>query len=211
MDCTYFRALGSAIIDNEASDAEIAEFNEHIASCEDCRLWFDALKILKDETSHLSEAAPPELKARVMASVANNKKSKGSFFSRFRFTAVAAVVAIIIFAANGFIGGEEASNLPQVASETPNASSRMVPIPDQILPGTDTETPEVPYDRAFSYVAYLKITDIPDFLEDAEFESHNGYRYYITDIQYDSLADFPHEIIALNLSLDTEGLIIIKE
>lgn len=211
MDCTYFRELGSAIVDNEASDAEIKEFNEHIATCEDCKCWFETIKILKEEAPHLSEDAPPELKTRVMASVANEKKGKGSFFSRFRFTAVAAAVAIIIFAANGFIGTEEVSNLPQVASEMPGVSSRMTPAPDQIAPGNVCETPDVPYNRNFSYVAYLRETNTPDFLIDAEFEVHNGYKYYITRVPYDSLVGLSHQLMAYNSTLDTEGLIIIKE
>ncbi|MBR5479425.1 MAG: hypothetical protein IKU84_04540 [Clostridia bacterium] len=207
MDCTYFRTLGSAIIDGEASDVEIKEFNDHITTCQDCAKWFETLKILK--TADLTSNAPDVLKERVIASVKNENK-KPSFFSRFRFTAVAAAVAIIVFAANGFMSSAPEEISPQTGENSPAVGSRMVPPPDQITVGNYTQTPENIYDRAFSYVIYVKDTNVENLLKDVDFEEKNGYKYYITNTKYEEFSSFNQEIIALNLSLDAEGLVIVN-
>ena len=208
MDCTYFRELGSAIIDGEASDDEIKEFNEHILTCDECRRWFETIKILKSETETMVEDAPAELKTRVMMSVKNENK-KPSFFSRFKFTAVAAAVAVIIFAANGFMDSVPEEVAPQTVEHAP-AAARMAPQPDQIAVGETVETPENIYDRAFSYVIYVKDATVNEVLKDLPFEEKDGYKYYITDMKYDSFSAYSQEIIALNLSLNEDGLVIIK-
>jgi len=209
MDCTYFRELGSAIIDNEANEAQVKEFNDHISTCDACKTWFETIKVLKNETESMVENVPVELKTRVMASIRNENK-KPSFFSRFRFTAVAAAVAIIIFAANGFMHNSPQEITPQTISETPPVGSRMAPLPDQIAVGEATDTPENIYDRAFSYVIYIKDSTVNDVLKDLIFEEKDGYKYYITDMKYDTFSSYSQEIIALNLSLETEGLVITK-
>ena len=208
MDCTYFRELGSAIIDGEATDAEIQKFNEHILTCDECKTWFETIKILKNETADMRADAPAELKARVMMGVKNANK-KPSIFSRFKFTAVAAAVAIIIFAANGFSGSAPEESAQQ-DTNAPAESSRMMPQTQQITAGAPTETPEIIYDRAFSYVIYVKDASVNDVLKDFDCEEKDGYKYYITDMKFDEFSSYAQEIMALNLSLDKDGLVIVK-
>lgn len=208
MSCTYFRELGSAIVDNEATDAEIKEFNEHILTCDECKTWFETIKILKNETADMRADAPEELKTRVMMGVKNANK-KPSFFSRFKFTAVAAAVAIIIFAANGFVGSPPEEVAPDTANKTP-MMSRTMPSPDRIAVGEAVETPENIYDRVFSYVIYVKDASVNDVLKDLDFEEKDGYKYYITNMKFDDFSSYGQEIIALNLSLDEDGLVIVK-
>lgn len=207
MDCSYFRTLGSAIVDNEATDTEIKEFNDHITTCPDCAKWFETLKVLK--TADLTCDAPDALKTRVMASVENADK-KPSFFKRFRFTAVAAAVAVIVIAVNSFIGTPPEENSSQPIEETSVMSGRMAPQPDKITTGVYGDTPENIYDRAFSFVIYVKDNGVESLLDGTKFEEKDGYKYYITDSEFDDFSHFSQEIIALNLSLDTQGLVIVK-
>ena len=219
MDCTHFRELGSAIIDNEATDAEIKEFNEHISTCAECAQWFETIKILKDETANLEEEVPEELKTRVMNSVSMVNK-KPSFFSRYRFTAVAAVIAVVILASSSLGIFESPQSVPKDSttptvqqspdlSVAPMPQSRLIAAPsgESTYPAPET----IPFEEEFSYVVYIKDQSVCDFLIDTGYEVKKGYRYYRTDKKLSDFEKYPQEIISFDSTSDAIGLVVVKE
>ena len=98
--CTHFRELASAFIDGELTHEEEAAFRTHLEACPNCAQWYAMFSLLHEETTALAVDAPPELKGRVMNSVKMMSKKGPSIFSRFKFTAAAAVIVLIVFAAS---------------------------------------------------------------------------------------------------------------
>lgn len=219
MNCSEYREIGSAIIDNEATDTEIAQFNAHIAECEECAKWYETIKILHEETPSLSEDVPPELKTRVMNSVTAKKKP---FFSQFKFTAAAAIIILISYAAGGlyskYVPDEVApQEILTVADEekvsaTPGMYSRSSILPDaEFKP--KMESAELPhYNSKQSFVILLHGSEIPNILKDVEYEEYSGHRYYkVPKEDFKLFKNFDYDSLPCDPDGATHGLVIIKQ
>lgn len=99
-DCMKYDMLISARLDGELSDEEARELDDHLASCEDCRRY---LRLMEDVKEGLRENLPPPpdtLKSGVMYKIGLEKKRSKLVFGAFgRWTAVAAVICVVIFGA----------------------------------------------------------------------------------------------------------------
>jgi hypothetical protein len=117
----YYRMLVSAAVDGEATEAELAELNEHIAGCPECAALLEAYKAVGSELAAGAEP-PAKLAEGVMYRVKNEKKKHRFAFGRF--TAIAAAAIVIIFAGRFALGGlfRDGSSAPKDAS-SPDASS----------------------------------------------------------------------------------------
>ncbi len=128
-ECKHFRALASAELDGEITEEERAALHAHLAQCPDCAQWAAAFSLLHKELPLLAEEPPAELRSRVKKSISLLSKKQPSLFSRFKFTAAAAVVVAILFAASVPIQKylpQENSTAPQDA-EAPHAELADVP------------------------------------------------------------------------------------
>lgn len=115
--CDKYREMISAMIDGELSNEELDELKAHLDICPECEQAYAMFSLLHEETANLDVEVPEELSSRVMQSVHNISK-KPSFLSRFKFTAAAAVIVLIIYAASGPIQ----NYLPNTETHTPSIS-----------------------------------------------------------------------------------------
>ncbi|MEG2570149.1 MAG: zf-HC2 domain-containing protein [Clostridia bacterium] len=142
--CAKFRELISATVDGEITGDEQAALDKHIASCPDCAAAFTVFSILHDETSSLNVSPPPELATRVMFGVRNANAKKPHFLSRFKFTAAAAVILLVVFVASGQISKyfpSEAStdfNAPSARTNAPLPDARL----DAVVPAPPVSQPQ---------------------------------------------------------------------
>lgn len=119
----YYRMLVSAAIDGEATEAELAELEEHIAGCPECAALLEAYKSVGSELA--VEAEPPaKLAEGVMYRVRNEKKKRRFAFGRFTAIAAAAIVIIFAgrFALSGMFKAGSADPNDPTGSDTPSVS-----------------------------------------------------------------------------------------
>lgn len=74
--CKKFRLMADEYIEGELTAAEMREFEEHIAECEDCRKEFEELRALKEAIRSSEEEMPEGLHSRIMASIESEPKKK---------------------------------------------------------------------------------------------------------------------------------------
>ncbi len=114
--CNEYSELISAFIDNEISDAEAETLKAHLATCHDCRAYLLYLEKIHTEAAALAEDVPDGFSSRVMNSIMASEKAQKSFsLSRFKFTAIAAAIILLVFAA-----GRLESFFPSVAEDLSN-------------------------------------------------------------------------------------------
>lgn len=107
--CEEYRTLISALIDDEISEGERSELMEHVAGCEDCKVYLDDQLIIHDAVQALTCAAPAGFADSVMARVHETKQEapakKVIAFPRWKqfagLAACCAVIALGVFAMNG--------------------------------------------------------------------------------------------------------------
>ncbi|MBR6312105.1 MAG: zf-HC2 domain-containing protein [Oscillospiraceae bacterium] len=137
----YYRMLVSAAVDGEATEAELAELNEHIAGCPECAALLEAYTAVGAELA--DEAEPPaKLAEGVMFRVKNEKKKRRFAFGRF--TAIAAAAIVIIFAGRFALGGlfRAGSSAPKDAG-TPEGPSAVESVQNDVSRGPlATKAPE---------------------------------------------------------------------
>ena len=225
MNCSYFRELASAMIDNEATDTEIREFNDHMATCSECACWYNYLTLLHEECSKVSASVPSELKSRVMKSVALQKTKKPSVLSRFKFTAAAAVIILVAYAAGGIASRYAPDNVAQqehsdIASTQSDADaslqsplSRSAVMPEMKFDAAPAqEELSIPdYDANYAFVILLHGSDIPEILLEAEFEERGGYRYYtVSKDSFNKFNALDYDLLPCDSENSENGLVIIK-
>ncbi len=114
--CDEYSELISAFIDNEISDAEAESLKAHLATCHDCRAYLLYLEKIHTETATLAQDVPDGFSSRVMNSIVASEKAQKRFgLSRFKFTAIAAAIILLVFAA-----GRLDSFFPTVAEDLSN-------------------------------------------------------------------------------------------
>lgn len=87
--CKYFRLQVDEYIEGELTDAEMREFEAHIAECEDCRREVESARRLYAFLRSSREPAPDGLHSRIMKAVKaeGRSKKKALIFRRSALTA----------------------------------------------------------------------------------------------------------------------------
>lgn len=103
-NCGKYREMTEAYIDGFLSDAEKAEFEEHINSCSECRKELEFSRAVRSELKKIELPSPPpdfldRVNAAIDAEIGGNKKSKKiyAFFGRRSISAIAACALIAVF------------------------------------------------------------------------------------------------------------------
>lgn len=126
--CKKFRLMADEYIEGELTAAEMREFEEHIAECEDCRKKFEELRALKEAIQSAEEEMPEGLHSRIMASIESEPKKKPRRKAAF-FRGAAISVACVMLCLSATLaitlipmwrsgtGGEGLPNDPQYSLE----------------------------------------------------------------------------------------------
>lgn len=149
--CEEYIEKISRYLDEDLTAEEAEELFEHLSRCPNCAealSSFEELRMMAEE--HLP-SVPPVLREGVMASVRAAKKKP--LFARYRFTAVAAVFALVVLGISATPLGELLNPKPGVtqplptpavsepAPEQPANLARIVPSEPEIA--NDASTPEL--------------------------------------------------------------------
>ncbi len=139
--CEEYSELISAFIDNEISDAETETLKAHLATCRDCRAYLIYLEKIHTESAALAEEVPDGFSARVMNSIAASEKAQKRFsIARFKFTAIAAAIILLVFAAGRLesvfpsVVEESSSETSQPASENDSSAKAKELVPATLTP-----------------------------------------------------------------------------
>lgn len=120
--CETYVDLMMRSIDRDTTPQEEAELQAHLADCETCRRLCAAYQALETQLAATDEAPPDTLKDAVMNSIRAEKRQRSPkhLLGRFRFTAVAAVAAVLIlvFSRTGVNIASNNSRASQTAMDT---------------------------------------------------------------------------------------------
>lgn len=129
MQCNEFRELLSAWLDGELSEEESAGLAEHLAVCHECSECLAEYRQISSAVSSLAVEPPENLASGIMYRVSlETKKGGGRRFGRF--TAIAAVIALLLITAasfKGLIPGLEINTTSSALSESPEAQATAAP------------------------------------------------------------------------------------
>ena len=148
--CEEYKALVSALIDDEISDTDRVSLMAHLVECEDCRLYWEDQIAIHEAMADMSAMAPVGLADGVMARVRETKQEQPkkkviSFPKRFAgLAACCAVVFLGILAANsGILTMEDAATSNSAAPEAAYSLMSEAQTADVTTEG-DTECEEAP-------------------------------------------------------------------
>jgi len=117
--CGNYSELISAFVDSELSAEETAELQKHLEACPDCRAHLDAIQKIHAAGTDLLLDVPEGFSTRVMNTIKLNKKAEKRFaLSRFKFTAIAAAIVLLVLAA-----GKLESFAPRLAETQADSAS----------------------------------------------------------------------------------------
>ena len=99
-DCSEYDIMLSARLDGELSEDEERELEEHLAACPECRKYLRLLETVRDGLKEDLPAPPDTLRQGIMYKVGLERKRGRLVYGAFgRWTAIAAVICIIVFGA----------------------------------------------------------------------------------------------------------------
>lgn len=101
-ECEKYIDLISARLDGEISESEEAILNMHLENCEACRELSMLMENTRGVMTDLIVEPPAELHERIMSSISSEKNEKKRRFVFGRFTAAAAMLAVILLAVYAF-------------------------------------------------------------------------------------------------------------
>ena len=93
MDCRDFRKLASKMYDGEGDDAEETELARHLAGCESCRTFHEALEDITVLHGKMEQAEPP---AGLVDSVLSRTGRNGLMPAWWKAAVGVAAVAVIV-------------------------------------------------------------------------------------------------------------------
>ena len=100
-NCNEYFVLLSACVDGELSPEEQARLDAHLEACADCRAELEMLQSIHTNAPALTREVGGDFTQRIMQGMKASKKSEKRFaLSRFKFTAIAAAVALLLLAAD---------------------------------------------------------------------------------------------------------------
>lgn len=105
--CESYIMLMNQCMDGEATQEEAANLHAHLAECEACRTLYDFYTAMDQAIRDNIEEPPEQLTAAIMNGIRKEKKQNQpkQLFRRYRFTAMAAVAAVIVLVA-AKVGGD---------------------------------------------------------------------------------------------------------
>ena len=113
-DCAKYDIMLNARVDGTLNKKDAKELDKHLASCADCRKYLQLLEDIRDGL-HEDLPDPPEaLREGIMYKIGLEKHRKLHFGAMGRWTAIAAVLCIVIFGVvkltgSGVVGGSAAA------------------------------------------------------------------------------------------------------
>lgn len=111
MSCVKYIELISATLDGEATDAERAELQEHVAACSECQERLDGQRVLKHAVARLSgRASPPEAVHARIEALRFRLPRRRRWLRRVGYASlVAAGLAMALLVGRGLPDGKQAS------------------------------------------------------------------------------------------------------
>ena len=126
-ECSLYQELISRMLDGDLSESENERLHAHISECADCRRVLDAFTMLRDSMAEDLEEPPAGFADAVMEQVRHEPVSiaKKRRLPVARYLALAACLAIVVFAASRFDlfkgkGAQMASDAAQAPQLTEN-------------------------------------------------------------------------------------------
>ncbi len=204
-ECTQYQELISRMLDGELSDAEKERLHAHVDECPDCRRVLDAFTMLRDTITEDLEEPPASLAEAVMEQIRREPVpiSKRRRPRIGRYIALAACLAIVVFAASRFDlfkgkGAQTASEAVQAPFLTDNkaavagGAAPSAALADALADAGEAEKETVFYDAASdgteANAAEPQPTAEPESYacsEEAQFDApqtleYEGRTYYLT-------------------------------
>lgn len=148
LSCDNYKALISALIDDEISDADRVSLMAHLVECEECRLYWEDQIAIHEAVADLTAAAPAGFTESVMARVRVTKQEQVrkviSFPKRFAgLAACCAVVILGIFAANhGMLTMDDFATADSAAPEMAYSLPCETQAADTAAPVAESESEE---------------------------------------------------------------------
>ena len=96
-DCSKYDIMISASLDGALNRKDAKELEKHLAACADCRKYKQLLEMVRDGLQEDLPDPPETLREGVMYKVGLEKHRKLHFGALGRWTAIAAVLCIVIF------------------------------------------------------------------------------------------------------------------
>ena len=97
-DCSKYDIMLSAYLDGELQGAEAKELEKHLRTCAECQKYLALLKSVKEGLKEDLPPAPETLRRGVAYKLELEKKRHKLYFGAFgRWTAIAAVLCVVIF------------------------------------------------------------------------------------------------------------------
>ncbi len=130
-ECTKFQELISSAVDNEISDADKEALEAHLAECEACRRVYEAFSAISGAAADSLAEVPKNFKENTMSLVmseASRPKGVKRFLNLYgRYTALAAVLAVIIIGGKSVTGNmfRMGNSAPPPAADTASAEAVM--------------------------------------------------------------------------------------
>jgi predicted anti-sigma-YlaC factor YlaD len=98
MNCVKNKEMIQLYVDDEMEKSKEPYIFDHLANCEECRLFFRALNVVS--SSLVKEEFPPELEKRIFTSlIEKERKGKNKFLKRIFLPAFSYTAAFIILLA----------------------------------------------------------------------------------------------------------------
>ncbi len=125
-DCSKYDIMISASLDGALNRKDAKELEKHLASCADCRRYMQLLETVK-EGLHEELPDPPEmLREGIMYKIGLEKHRKLHFGAMGRWTAIAAVLCVVILGVVKLTGsgvmGSSAAAAPKAAATELNSA-----------------------------------------------------------------------------------------
>ena len=205
-ECEKYIEQISALIDAELSDAEEAAVLEHIAECPGCRALYETFCEISRCIPQISVEPPSNLTDSIMQKInAEAKKARKPMRSLYKIAGLAAVFALVIFAAlnGGRVAAPDSREAPAVRVEaqdestpkislmaTPNyaGSAEAADSSNNEESGTETPSHKRPISDMTYFINYLESIP-PEEYEDAVNE-YGGDLYAVLVLE----GDLPEEL-----------------
>ena len=148
LSCDNYKALISALIDDEISDADRISLMAHLVECEECRLYWEDQIAIHEAVADLTAVAPTGFAENVMTRVRETKQEQVrkviSFPKRFAgLAACCAVVILGIFAANnGILTMDDFAPADNAAPEMAYSLTSETQAADTAAPVAESESEE---------------------------------------------------------------------
>lgn len=125
--CPDYIDLMMRSLDREAAPEEEKQLRDHLAQCEACCALYETYQQINAGLAASEEEPPETLHRAVMRSIQSEKRQHGpaAWLHRFRFTAVAAVAAVLVLIFARFVPAD--TTVVQSAASTARSADVAVP------------------------------------------------------------------------------------